>query len=836
MPGISVIEHMINVGRVAQFIAETSPELLWRFHLKAKTVGVLAALHDLGKISPGFQRKCAAWLKEHRLLDIDKNYCWDTSMEGNHGKVTHAALQQFLYTKGVSRQSSSCIAALLGAHHGYLHGPADSRPFRVVGISENHSGINWDNERTLAADSVLEEFGSDPSDFALVSSDPAVWWLAGLTTVSDWIGSDERFFPPEGGIINGNPSERAQNALRSIGLEMTPICKGLCFSDLFGFPSGTKPNNMQIRARELIQGPGVYVIEAPMGMGKTEAALWAGYDLLAEGKAKGIFFALPTQATSNRIHLRMNEYVKRIAPTAGSSRLIHGNSWLMQSCSGISLSASADGQINDARTGIDWFASAKRSLLAPFGVGTIDQALLGVLAAKHFFVRHFALAGKIVILDEVHSYDLYTGTLIDRLIDVLKGLGCTVIVLSATLTGKRRGQMVYLDSDSETDPAEMPYPMISGAPEGSAVRMVEAQAPSPKRVQVEFRHTDAAMKKAMTAASQGSSVLWICNTVSSAQEHFERIKNETDARVTAGLLHSRFPFWRREDLENEWMSRLGKNSENRHGCILVSTQVVEQSVDLDADLLVTELAPSDMLFQRIGRLWRHDRPGRKGTPQMVILEETHSLEVLRGLDPKSIISALEDKSFVYSPYVLLRTLEVWRNRSEVTIPDDIRGQIEATYEDRMEGEEPEAWQKLYEEMAGKVYAFRQKALQASNIWTVALEDEERVQTRLNEQPTVSLVLCKSLSLTNCTFLDNSTGTWERREFEIELAQKIHKNLVRIPRHIFSSIKNFEAFKTYLHGEFVVGIVCQNRIQVDGLRNGVVLKWSLEQGVRIEKIS
>src|ERR1039457_5880321 len=121
----------------------------------------------------------------------------------------------------------------------------------------------------------------------------------------------------------------------------------------------------------------------------------------------------------------------------------------MQTVSGLSPRATVShgSATDDARTGRDWFSSAKRALIAPFGVGTIDQALLGVVAAKHFFVRHFSLAGKVVILAEIHSYDLYTGTLIDKLITTLEGLGCTVIVLSATLTGKRRGQMVSCMGD-----------------------------------------------------------------------------------------------------------------------------------------------------------------------------------------------------------------------------------------------------------------------------------------------------------------------------------------------------------------------------------------------------
>lgn len=835
-PGVSVYEHMLNVGCVAQCLAAIAPELLARFQLHAGIVGALAGLHDLGKISPGFQRKCQSWLEANGLVEIDRNNCWDTAMEPSHAKVTHEAVQ-WLIPQGLSASNKTgrIVAALLGAHHGRLQ-DTPSRPLRVDGAAERKSGIDWEQERTLAGTRVIEHFQAKGTALELDTNSPSLWWLAGLTTVADWIGSDEHHFSPEGGLDDELRSAQARKAIGAIGFGMPAIRAGLGFAELFGFPDGAQPNDMQLRARDLIQGPGAYVIEAPMGMGKTEAALWAGYELLAAGKARGVYFALPTQATSNRIHLRMNEFVKRVAPGSGISRLIHGNSWLMPDAASLAPAPSEGARGDDARAGTDWFASAKRALLAPFGVGTIDQALLGVVAAKHFFVRHFALAGKVVILDEVHSYDLYTGTLIDRLVEVLKGLGCTVIILSATLTSKRRAQIVPLESDAEANPVERPYPMISGDPEGLDPMLVAAKAPALKRIRVAFQDADAALGKAVELASQGGVVLWICNTVGGSQAQYDKIRLLAEGRFKVGLLHSRFPFWRRDALEEEWMTRLGKSGETRCGCILVSTQIVEQSVDLDADLLVTELAPTDMLFQRMGRLWRHERTVRTGVPEMVILEESEALVCFRQMDPKAIVKALGAKSLVYYPYVLLRTLEVWETAGEVAIPGEIRARIEATYEERFEGEEPESWQKLFEEMTGKICAYRHKALQASNIWTIALEDEEGVQTRLNELPTVVLVLCRRVDVSDVDFLDGSRDRLAKDEFRLGVAQKIHKNLVRVPRHLFDSVKGFAAFEPYLHGEFAMGLVDGEQIQVDGLRKGVQLRWSLEHGVSIEKDS
>lgn len=835
-PGISVYQHMINVGCVARCIAETTPELLKRFNLFVSIVGALAALHDLGKLSPGFQRKCEAWLKENGLTIVARNGCWDTGTEPDHGKVSHAAIQDFLIQQGVARSCAKYLAAALGGHHGrlkYLPNDRGIRPPLIKQISDNRSGIEWDKERLLCAQQVWDFFKPDALTDLLTGDSSAIWWLAGLTSVADWIGSDEQFFSTVPDAVDKDVPAIASHAVESIGLTPPAITTGLTFEQLFGF----SPNEMQARTFETITGPGVYVIEAPMGMGKTEAALGAAYQLLAAGKARGIYFALPTQATSNRIHLRMNDFLEHISPATGSGRLIHGNSWLMQER--LDFNPAATGKLehayDDARNGRDWFASAKRALLAPFGVGTVDQALLGVVAAKHFYVRHFALAGKVVILDEVHSYDLYTGTLIDKLITTLEGLGCTVIILSATLTGKRRGQIVA-KSGSALEDAQQPYPLISGRTERISFNPVAAAAPDSRNVAVEFVNSESAVHEALAVARSGGAVLWICNTVGAAQKQLQRFKELVQGEFPLGLLHSRFPFWRRDALETLWMGRFGKDGSTRCGSILVSTQVVEQSVDLDADLLITELAPTDMLLQRLGRLWRHERGKRAvDAPRICIIEEVTTLDELRKLSPEKIKKSLGSKSFVYDPYILLRSLEVWQAQSEVVVPSQIRSLIEETYVDR--GDEPESWQKLFDEVYGKTLVYRQRALSTSNIWQAALDDREGVQTRLNELQTVTMVLCRAITKQSVTFVDATTAELGGDMFRFATAKPIHKNLVKVPLHHFERVESCPEFEEYIYETQCAGIVgADGSVSVKGLKEGVRLFYSDELGLLVEKTS
>ncbi|MCA9500722.1 MAG: CRISPR-associated helicase Cas3', partial [Nitrospira sp.] len=548
-PGISVYDHMVNVGCVAQSMAEASAEMLKRFYLPSSTIGALVALHDLGKISPGFQRKCQKWLEETGLLNIARNGCWDTAMESDHGKVSHAAIQNFLIEIGVNRTTAKFVSSVLGAHHGRLNRPND-RGYVPQGLmADSASQIDWDSARRATAQKIWDYFEAKDTTIEMDDSSPSLWWLAGLTSVADWIGSDERFFSPEIRTKPEDTSSIVRIALEFIGFQKTEFIQNLSFHDLFHDKDKPEerwnPNELQEKTLATVNAPGVYVIEAPMGVGKTEAALWAAYQLLKSGKATGIYFALPTQATSNRMHLRMREFNRRISRTPNTTRLIHGNSWLIDQTVVLSPVATSNGAASDdARTGRDWFASPKRSLIAPFGVGTIDQALLGVVAAKHFFVRHFGLAGKVVILDEIHSYDVYTGTLVDKLVTTLEALGCTVIILSATLTGKRRGKIVSCTEDSKKE-TDLLYPLITGRKEGRTLTPTPTTPPKPRTIKVNFLSEESAINEAIIAAQNGGVVLWICNTVSAAQKQYKRFRKFTKGDFPIGLLHSRFPFWQR---------------------------------------------------------------------------------------------------------------------------------------------------------------------------------------------------------------------------------------------------------------------------------------------------
>jgi len=554
-----------------------------------------------------------------------------------------------------------------------------------------------------------------------------------------------------------------------------------------------------------------------------------------------LYFALPTQVTSNRIYRRVQEFLAAAIVEPMECRLAHSASWLVDDTPPPRLRPAAPGDMEGrehVRAGRSWFASPKKALLANFGVGTVDQALLGIVAAKHFFVRQFGLAGKVVVLDEVHTYDLYTSTLIDALVARLRELQCTVIILSATLTEARRRQLLQVGQDQ---PLSSAYPLLSGV--ASPLMEVPCDPPPSKSVAISFPKKESLVDLALERARRGACVLWIRNTVDEAQATRNALQTGNhEGGPQVALLHSRFPFFRREQLEDDWMERLGVNGARRprEGCVLVSTQVCEQSVDIDADLLITDLAPTDMLLQRLGRLWRHDRPQRPcAGPEVWITAPT----VADDASAKAIKEAFGKSAFVYAPYVLLRSLHQWRTpRDRITLPGDIRAILEATYAPL--DDEPESWRVLRKELEAQRDKLKNQALAATTVWTLPpLLDEEGVQTRWVSQRTVQLLLLHSVETVNKStvrlrLLDGQEVDAGADDWQIKAARAIHRNLVRIPQWAAQAIlgDRHEWLDNYVHQRAVAGIWCANGeirwLGHDAENYG--LSYHPDEGVKIDR--
>lgn len=662
--GCTLYTHLWTTCMILRILKE-----IWRDFPRGKLISPeaerLAADHDIGKATPFFLSKI------YRSINI--LFPWNnivTDIPGGHAECSQRIL---LHT-------GAAFAKLAGAHHGST--PQD---LRLQSGSMEHilGNKEWENSRCnflkkLHEDLNLGDMGNIPKDREAIT--------LGAVILADWLSSSMDL--PADTLLPDQKSIR--KVIENAGLLPVSWKTKLPFHEIFGF----SPNPLQKACAGIAHPGSIIVIEAGMGSGKTEAALYLAHQLLAAKKANGLYFAMPTRLTSEKIYDRLNTFLSHTIPAAENRNalLIHGEAWLNWILEQPSDSAE-NGAVNANPD--SWFQSAKRALLAPFAAGTVDQALLSIVNVRHSALRAFALAGKVVVFDECHSYDAYTGELIAVLIQSIRKWGGTVIILSATLTAEAKRKFLGETTSGHLSSCSS-YPLITIAEPEKPLEFIEFQPE--KTDTVKIRHTgddSAAMREALEHALRGEQVLWIENTVFGAQNIYKQLACGPQG-IEVGLIHSRFPAFLRREQESKWVDLLGKNgADNRrkHGRILVATQILEQSVDVDADFLITRLAPGDMLFQRIGRLWRHEklnavRPQQAKREMLLLIPEECS-------DPAEI----QENARVllpYDPYWMLRGCEIWKEMNEVHIPDDIRPVLEKIYRDRPE--ENEIMARLKQEM------------------------------------------------------------------------------------------------------------------------------------------
>lgn len=748
-PGTSVEDHGVDAAEVAAALLELLPEEARK--LFPPGVCTLVALHDLGKISCNFQLKCPAW------DGVDDS---GASVRGRAGLYAAELTAHPTFSEwGLRRcyRERGCgdfrfWPACAGAHHGFWCEWSTPRMRKQCGVP-----ASWAKDMEELIQVMEGRYGQlplPPCDEGDGGSRRNVQKLVtGLMIVADWIASSEFCFPTRAGSRDSRCLARL--ALRRIGLLPRRVPNaGLPWHVLY--PHGPQPRPLQRYLWELSPRRGVYVVEDAMGGGKTEAALALTYHLLERDAACGLYFALPTQTTSNRIFFRVRDFLLRagIAVDEQTLHLAHAHSWLMrdelfEGCSCCREGRLCGDETEAARELRGWLASSKRSLLTPFGVGTIDQALMGVVAVKHSDVRRFALAGKVVVLDEVHSYDVYTGSLITELIRCLERNGACVIILSATLTRERTEELLGYTPESDggmLHEALQEYPMVSSRVGDSfSSRSFPAAVQRPFVLRCGEFSADELVALALEQAGLGRCVLWIRNTVGEAQQAYRALMGERcEDGPEIGLLHARFPLWRREELEAGWIDRLGRDAVNRpHGCVLVATQVVEQSIDIDADVLIADLAPTDMLLQRLGRLWRHERrvEERHGAEPLMILAMPPGLsDVLSRDDVQAFVRVLGGSGRVYSPYVLLRTWQLWHGMKDLLLPRDIRPLIEETY--REQPRDSHIAECCYQVLMDERAAMRNMACLNTNDYAGTARDREGCRTRYGGIRTADVLLLR----------------------------------------------------------------------------------------------
>jgi CRISPR-associated helicase Cas3/CRISPR-associated endonuclease Cas3-HD len=717
----------------------------------ARTLAVwLAGVHDIGKATPAFATQ-AAGLAERmrdRGLAFDRDLIKADRRYAPHATAGHVVLAEWLRER--YWDDPHPYAVVVGGHHG---APPTDQALRDVLVRPHLLGDRaWQQVRDELLDWMTQRAGvgdrlAEWSDVPL--SQPAQAALTGLVIVADWIASNEEFFPY---VLGGADDQRLGAAWELIDLPVPwrPVQPAAAVDELFAarfeLPAGATPRPVQSSVAHLaatMPAPGMMIVEAAMGEGKTEAALTAVEILAHRTGASGCYLALPTRATSDAMFTRMLSWLRRL-PDAQIGRgdrdvrLAHSKAALNPEYDRLRFTSLPSGIGQDAG-GADigvhtWLAGRKRALLSSFVVGTIDQLLFAALRSKHLVLRHLGLAGKVVVIDEAHAYDVYMGRFLDRALEWLGAYRVPVIVLSATLPAGRRAELMAAYDRGRLGPPPRPtwrdrgktlvdpyaelrsdqrYPLITvSSPERGAI--ATSCAESGRDIEARLRRLDDDLPTLADLLrdqlADGGCALVIRNTVARVQQTAAALREALGSDIPVSVAHSRFMAPDRA-AKDRWLrdtfGPAGRGSRPyRH--VVVASQVAEQSLDIDFDLLVTDLAPIDLVLQRIGRLHRHprdDRPARLVAPTCWITGADWCQE-----PPQPVAGSRR----VYQPAMLLRAAAVLLPHLDgqpLRLPADISPLTQAAYADAPVG--PAQWQPaLTEAQARQRDEFAAKELKA----------------------------------------------------------------------------------------------------------------------------
>lgn len=711
-----LICHLIDVAHLAgelweQYLASsvrrwTETDLDLDSNQSAAWIRFLAGMHDIGKCTPEFQRKSATFSQP--LRDAGLHLFTDSGVATPHGLAGAVIFKRMLESRWQMprRQAATVWAQVIGGHHGefshlkpLLHGPVyGDQPWfdlreKLVNLLAGHCNLTSVPVKKPATRTAL--------------------LLAGLISTADWLASNQDFFPCAAvlgqtadfdlSMYRETAKSQARRALQETGWRTLLALQDnspfhVLFPDMSPRPSQARVDALTNR----LQSPAILILEAPTGEGKTEAALQVSDRLAQAAGQRGFYFALPTQATSNQMFRRIRQFLEQrfAGEPALPLYLLHAHAALSQEMldllhSGQLIAHLASIGEDPGRDGLfaaEWFTKPKRGLLSPFAVGTVDQALLAALITRHVFVRLFGLAGKVIVIDEVHAYDTYMSTLLERMLEWMGALHSAVILLSATLPRTRRHRLLKAWTRGAGLPSppldDTPYPRLSMAALDGSVQYASlpVSGRSHRAVALTWSPGSDFARDLLRRIAHGGCAAIVCNTVRSAQETFRTLKQLCDAlpdpeRPALFLFHARFPFEDRQRTEKLVLELFGPGEDKRpKRALLVATQVIEQSLDLDFDLLGSELAPVDLLLQRAGRLHRHGRarPQALSAPELILFEPE--------LRPDGLPEFSRADRFVYDHYVLLQTWRVLKKTHQIQTPEDTESLIETVY-----SEDPADW-------------------------------------------------------------------------------------------------------------------------------------------------
>jgi CRISPR-associated endonuclease/helicase Cas3 len=680
-------------------------------------VSALTGLHDIGKANVVFQTQ--AWAKDHDgyrgdfhpghqaaleqdgynvTLPTTGRLGGELSPDGAAGKVVgrHEGISMLVvagrWPGSFDPVADAWAPAVLGAHHGQYH-PHDDALAQT--LSAEHRSTErilrqfmdgrWGEQQRAHLDAVLEATGTTAAQLQhrlAAHHSVAVILLSGIVTLADWLASTSK------AIATGRRAGSAVDDSK-VWLETRRAWFDSYIEDTLGVYQpivdpvtdvmGKHAHSMSdLQKQALDVGAGLWVVAVPAGDGKTEAALLRHATLPEQ---EGLLLALPTRAMTDAMWARVRRFFHR---TKNYAALLHGHARLNSFYSGADTDAAVEHIDNcghDAGlTPNDWLSGTSRSLLAPLSVSTCDQVLAASLRQRRSFLRLLAVANRHLVLDEVHTYDTYQATLLAELLTFLSATRTNVTLLSASLPTHRLKQFTTAYARAAPDGAIYP-----GTTTARAGHVEQTSVTSRRSFDLSYRihetraenlenaHTNLARR--YRSASENARIGVVVNQVDRCINVGRQLSNLGED-VT--VFHSRMTAGHRAEISGRLTELLGPESATG-GVTVVGTQVIEASLDIDFDCMVSDLAPAASLVQRSGRLWRHSQP-TNGTWEHVRPRRGASpvIDVVAALDDHAASGLSPIARYPYLMAELKRTLAALRARGgTLSIPDDVQALVDA---------------------------------------------------------------------------------------------------------------------------------------------------------------
>lgn len=729
---MSLVQHMVDSSAVATYLWDSwlsqqikdflghstklSPE-----QIRSLTV-FLVSSHDIGKISNPFLRKLRSPETNAPLLYPLENAgipIPDLTPDEEIASLAHPLysrelLKRWLKRNGLKAPVALSLTQTVEAHHGWL----TTAGWKAATTFVNNYPPEWQsavNEilDTLAATAhvqpALDELGGKPPT-------TAIQIITGFTVMCDWLASNTDFFPLR---FSGAQSDRIKHGMAKASFDLRTEFKHFSenpaqiaenYRASFAWPGSATPRPVQFAIAELLNsespGPALLIVEAPTGEGKTEGALQAALLFAQHNRASGAILAAPTMATANGLFKRFSRWVENITENSAVSSLYlaHSKNRLNKDYRKLRYrDIGEDCADHGTVIATDWLSGRKNGLLSNFVVGTTDQVLMMALQIRHSMLRHLALAGKVVIFDEVHAYSTYTNEYLAETLRWLAAYGVPVILLSATLPTGRKKELVtayggQIDAKNLTLDG-VGYPLLTLVTEEGVSEQAVAPRPDDMHAKVEIidDSVEELTQVVTELCSDGGVVLVICNTIKRAQEAFAALDPTFPGEVR--LHHSAFTSLDRARHEEELLNELGPASYRKHGRpplrIVCGTQTLEQSLDIDADALITDIAPMDLIIQRAGRLHRHQRPDSDRPEKL-----RDARIYIRGVEETTPVPKWDSGTeYIYDDALLLTTYQLLYTEmvgEGFRRPSDVPQLVQRAYDLDADHSFPEAWAARWE--------------------------------------------------------------------------------------------------------------------------------------------